>query len=83
MTPEEMKKHLEDIKPDPNNKDGAYSHNSNFQYPHPQTCPSCGYCPTCGRGRSVWPNFQQPYYYYQGPTCGSHPPARKDGGPNV
>lgn len=70
MTPEEAKKQLEDIKPDPSNKDGAYT--QGHLHINPQPCPSCGYCPTCGRGRNIWPNFQQPYYYYQGPTCGSH-----------
>ena len=69
MSIEDLKKQLEDIKPDPSNKDGAYSQS-------PQSlCPRCGYCPSCGR-----PNIQPlPYYplpywgwpYHGQPTCGS------------
>ncbi|TXH14888.1 MAG: hypothetical protein E6R03_08305 [Hyphomicrobiaceae bacterium] len=46
------------------------------------SCPSCGYCPTCGRGGAQpyfphtqpWPQFpfyQQPLYFGNSPYCGA------------
>ena len=26
-----------------------------------ETCPSCGYCPHCGRSAHPWAPYQQPY----------------------
>jgi hypothetical protein len=35
--------------------------------PQPQPCPSCGHCPTCGRGRVYpnhpWTNPSHPYWW--------------------
>lgn len=73
MTPEEARKQLEDLKPDPSNKDGAY--NQGHSHISNSICPSCGYCPTCGRPRGNFNYPQYPYWpyypgpYYQGPTC--------------
>jgi len=42
---------------------------------HP--CPSCGYCPTCGRG--LWHPWRHDYWWYNTPpiwysnALGSHP----------
>jgi len=29
------------------------------------TCPNCGYCPTCGRANRPAPYWPQPYPYYR------------------
>lgn len=68
-----IREQLNNIKPDPSNKDGVYT--QGHLHINQQTCPSCGYCPCCGRPRGnfnypTYPNW--PYYlgpYYQGPTC--------------
>lgn len=74
MTPEEAKKALDDYKPSDKTADYSQGHSHINQ----QVCPSCGYCPCCGRLRGnfnypTYPSYPWPYYptvpYYQGPTC--------------
>lgn len=38
---------------------------SNLSAGFGQPCPSCGYCPTCGRPQQRWYPYyyQQPFYY--------------------
>ena len=33
-------------------------------------CPNCGYCPCCGRPRTIYYPFQQPIYYLPQVTGG-------------
>ena len=35
-----------------------------YAQPHPQPCPSCGRCPTCGRGGYFTQPYPYPYYPY-------------------
>lgn len=40
--------------------------NTDYSYKtYPQPCPSCGHCPTCGRGGYFQPYYNPYPYYYQ------------------
>lgn len=66
MTPDEVKEQQKQL---------GESYNQGHNHINPQVCPSCGYCPCCGRTRNNWNYPMYPYYphpnlpYYQ-ITCG-------------